>query len=105
MICSIVSTIGSEKGARIGALFRLSRLPIGYFDAVRQDLSRDEPYCEHWNAGGGGILDHGRVTGPITGSGPDADASQHRLHRLLVGSAGGRFYHPPQQPQPLYSTT
>jgi hypothetical protein len=26
---------------------------------------------------------------------------KHRLHRLLVGSAGG-FYHPPQQPQPLY---
>jgi hypothetical protein len=39
----------------------------------------------------------------ITGSGPDADAPQHRLHRLLVGSAGERFYHPPQQP--LYSTT
>jgi hypothetical protein len=30
----------------------------------------------------------------ITGSGPDADAPQHRLHRLLVGSAGERFYHP-----------
>jgi hypothetical protein len=54
--CSIVSTIGSEKGARIGAVFRLSRWPIGYFDPVRQDLSRDEPYCEHWNTGGGGIL-------------------------------------------------
>jgi hypothetical protein len=49
------------------------------------------------------FFDHGRVAGPITGSGPDADAPQHRLRRLLV--AGGRFYHPPQQPQPLYRTT
>jgi hypothetical protein len=85
MICSIVSTIGSEKGARIGAL--LSRLPISFFDPARKDFGRDEPYCEQ------------RVAGPIAGSGPDADAPQHRLHRLLVGRAGGRFYHPPQQPR------
>jgi hypothetical protein len=76
------------------------RLPIGYFDPVHQDLSRDEPYCEHWNVGGGGILDHGRVAGPITGGGFDAAPPQHRLHRLRIGSAGERFYHPPQQPQP-----
>jgi hypothetical protein len=56
MICSIVSTIGSEKGARIGAL--LSRLPISFFDPVREDFGRDEPHCEH------------RVAGPIAGSGP-----------------------------------
>jgi hypothetical protein len=37
------------------------------------------------------MLDRGRVAGPITGSGPDADAPQHRLHRLWVGGAGGRF--------------
>ena len=74
-ICSIVSIIGSEKKRGLQALFRSSRLPIGYFDPVRQDISSDELYCEHWNAGGAGILGHGDSRSEY-----NRNSAQHQRH-------------------------
>jgi hypothetical protein len=82
--------MGSEEKCGSGLLFRLSRLPIGYFDPVRQDISSDELYCEHWNAGGGGILGHGDSRTKY-----NRNSAQHQRHdtspKLILRSNSTRL--------------
>jgi hypothetical protein len=67
--------MGSEKKARIAGSFSVIKIADRVFDPVRQDISSDELHCEHWNAGGCGILGHGDSRSEY-----NRNSAQHQRH-------------------------